>query len=108
LFTAHDPDNRLSPTARLHTIRGTHAQYDQINKERSMNIKPIRSLEDLTAASARVQQLWGAEIGSSEGDELEILALLIEMYEDEHFPMPPSDPIEAIKFRMDQQGQTPT
>jgi len=73
-----------------------------------MNIKPIRSLEDLTSAFARVQQLWGAEIGSSEGDELEILALLIEMYEDEHFPMPPSDPIEAIKFRMDQQGQPPT
>jgi len=73
-----------------------------------MNIKPIRSLEDLTSAFARVQQLWGAEIGSSEGDELEILALLIEMYEDEHFPMPPSDPIEAIKFRMDQQGQIPT
>ena len=73
-----------------------------------MNIKPIRSLEDLTSAFARVQQLWSAEIGSSEGDELEILALLIEMYEDEHFPMPPSDPIEAIKFRMDQQGQIPT
>lgn len=72
-----------------------------------MNIKPIRSDEDLTAAFARVEQLWGADIGSPEGDELEILALLIEKYEDEHYPMPPSDPIEAIKFRMDQQGLTP-
>lgn len=72
-----------------------------------MNIKPIRSQEDLTAAFARVEQLWGAEVGSSDGDELEILALLIEKYEDEHYPMPPSDPIEAIKFRMDQQGLTP-
>ena len=72
-----------------------------------MNIKPIRSQEDLTAAFARVEQLWGAEIGSPAGDELEILALLIEKYEDEHYPMPPSDPIEAIKFRMDQQGLTP-
>lgn len=72
-----------------------------------MNIKPIRSQEDLTAAFARVEKLWGAEIGSPEGDELEILALLIEKYEDEHYPMPPSDPIEAIKFRMDQQGLTP-
>ena len=72
-----------------------------------MNIKPIRSQEDLTAAFARVEQLWGADIGSSEGDELEILAMLIEKYEDEQFPMPPSDPIEAIKFRMDQQGLTP-
>ena len=72
-----------------------------------MDIKPIRNQEDLTAAFARVEQLWGAEIGSPEGDELEILALLIEKYEDEHYPMPPSDPIEAIKFRMDQQGLTP-
>jgi HTH-type transcriptional regulator/antitoxin HigA len=67
-----------------------------------MNIKPIRSQEDLNTAFARVEQLWG-----SEGDELEVLALLIEKYEDEHYPMPPSDPIEAIKFRMDQQGLTP-
>lgn len=72
-----------------------------------MNIKPIRSDEDLKAAFARMDEVWGAEIGSPEGDELEILALLIEKYEDEHYPMPPSDPIEAIKFRMDQQGLTP-
>lgn len=72
-----------------------------------MNIKPIRSPEDLSAALLRMEQLWGAEIDSPEGDELEILALLIEKYEEQHFPMPPSDPIEAIKFRMDQQGLTP-
>ena len=72
-----------------------------------MNIKPIRTEEDLAAAFARVEQLWGAETGSPEGDELEILALLIEKYEDEHHPMPPSDPIEAIKFLMEQQGLTP-
>ena len=72
-----------------------------------MNIKPIRTEEDLAAAFARVEQLWGAEIDSPEGDELEILALLIEKYEDEHYSMPPSDPIEAIKFLMEQQGLTP-
>ena len=71
-----------------------------------MNIKPIRTPEDLAAALARVDQLWGAEIVSPAGDELEILALLIEKYEDDHFPMPPSDPVEAIKFRMDQMGLT--
>lgn len=71
-----------------------------------MNIKPIRSDEDLAAAFARMEQLWGAEIGTPEGDDLEVLAVLIEKYEDEHYPMPPSDPIEAIKFRMDQQGLT--
>ena len=71
-----------------------------------MNIKLIRTEEDLAAAFARVDQLWGAEIGTQEGDELEVLVLLIEKYEDEHYPMPPSDPIEAIKFRMEQQGLT--
>lgn len=72
-----------------------------------MNINPIHNQEDLSAAFARMEQLWGAEIGSQEGAELEILVLLIDKHEDEHYPMPPSDPIEAIKFRMDQQGLTP-
>jgi HTH-type transcriptional regulator/antitoxin HigA len=71
-----------------------------------MNRKLILNQEDLNAAFARVEQLWGAGIGSPEGDDLETLALLIEKYEDEHYPMPPSDPIEALKFRMDQQGLT--
>ncbi|MDY7531717.1 transcriptional regulator [Pseudomonas sp. Bout1] len=70
-----------------------------------MNIKPIHSQEDLTAALARVEQLWEAQIGSPEGNELEILAILIEKYEAAH-PMPPSDPVEAIKFRMEQLGLT--
>jgi HTH-type transcriptional regulator/antitoxin HigA len=69
-----------------------------------MNRKLILNQEDLNATFARVEQLWGAGIGSPEGDDLETLALLIEKYEDEHYPMPPSDPIEALKFRMDQQG----
>ncbi|GHU37338.1 transcriptional regulator [Betaproteobacteria bacterium] len=72
-----------------------------------MDIKPIRSEQDLAAAFARLDVLWGAKLGTQEGDELEILTVLIEKYEDEHYPMPPSDPIEAIKFRMDQQGLTP-
>lgn len=71
-----------------------------------MNIKPIRSEEDLAAAFARMENLWGAEIGTPEGDELEVLAVLIEKYEDEHYPIPPSAPIEAIRFRMDQQRVT--
>lgn len=71
-----------------------------------MNIKPIRNDEDLAQALARIDQLWGSAIGTVEGDELEILALLVEKFEDEHFPIPICDPIEAIKFRMDQQGLT--
>ena len=71
-----------------------------------MNIKPIHSQEDLTAALARVEQIWEAPIGSPEGDELAILAILIEKYETEHYPMPPLDPVEAIRFRMEQLGMT--
>ncbi len=71
-----------------------------------MNIKPIHSREDLTAALARVEQIWGAQPGSPEGDELEVLAILIEKYETQHYPIPPSDPVEAIKFRMEQLGMT--
>lgn len=69
-----------------------------------MNLKPIRSEEELNNAFARLEELWGAAAGSQEGDELEILSILIEKYEDVHFPIGPSDPIEAIKFRMEQQG----
>lgn len=71
-----------------------------------MYLKLIRTEEDLAAAFARLDQLWGAPAGTPEGDELEVLALLIEKYEDQHYPMPPSDPIEAIKFRMEQQKLT--
>lgn len=53
-----------------------------------MNIKLIRTEEDYAAAMARIDELWGAEIGTSEGDELDVLAVLIEKYEDEHCPMP--------------------
>lgn len=56
-----------------------------------MQIRPIRTKADYTAAMARLDDLWGAEIGSREGDELEVLAILIGKYEDEHYPMPPSD-----------------
>ncbi|WP_455923455.1 helix-turn-helix domain-containing protein [Pseudomonas putida] len=72
-----------------------------------MDIKPIRSDDDLAEALARVSHLWNAPLGSPEGDELEILTLVIEKYEAARFPIPPSNPIEAIKFRMEQQGLTP-
>lgn len=61
-----------------------------------MNIKPILSDEDLSAALARMDQLWGAEIGTPEGIELDALASLIEMYEAKLYPMPLADPLETI------------
>lgn len=72
-----------------------------------MNIRLIRSEQDYAASMARIDELWGAEVGSPEGDELEVLTLLVNKYEEDHYPLPPSDPVEAIKFRMDQQGLTP-
>ena len=71
-----------------------------------MNIKPIRNDADLRATLARLDTLWGAAQDTPEGDELDVLVLLVEKFEDEHYPIGPSDPVEAIKFRMEQQGLT--
>ncbi len=69
-------------------------------------VKPIRSEADYEAALAEVEKLWGAKAGTPEGDRLDVLATLIDAYEAEHHPMDPPDPIEAIQFRMEQQGLT--
>lgn len=71
-----------------------------------MHIEPIHTEEDLQRAFRRLEQLWAAQPGTPDADELEILTLLIEHYENKHCPMPPSDPVEAIKFRMEQQSLT--
>ena len=68
------------------------------------DLKPIRNEKDYERALAEVEVLWGAKAGTPKGDRLDILATLIEAYEAEHYPMDPPDPIEAIKFRMEQQG----
>ncbi len=71
-----------------------------------MNIKPIRNDEDLHSAFQQLDRVFQAEKGTSEADEMEILVTLIEAYENKHYPISPPDPIEAIKFRMEQQGLT--
>lgn len=71
-----------------------------------IEIKPIRSEADYEQALAEVERLWGAGSGTPKGDRLDILATLIDAYESEHHPIDPPDPIEAIKFRMEQQGLT--
>lgn len=70
------------------------------------SVRPIRTEKDYDAALKEVERLWGAKNGTPDGDRLDILATLIEAYEDKHYPMDPPDPIEAIKFRMEQQGLT--
>lgn len=67
-----------------------------------MKLKPIRSDLELETALKRIDELWGAKPGTAKGDELDVLTLLVEKYEDERFPIPASDPIEAIKFLMEQ------
>lgn len=69
-----------------------------------MNIKPIKSEADYKEALARIEALWDAEPNTKKGDELSVLAILVEHYESEKYRILPPDPIEAIKFRMDQSG----
>ena len=71
-----------------------------------MNIKPIKTEQDYQEALDRLEVIFDAKKGSPEGDELEILGLLIEKYVSVHFPIDLPDPIEAIKFRMEQMGYT--
>jgi HTH-type transcriptional regulator / antitoxin HigA len=72
----------------------------------SIELKPIRTETDYESALEIMAELWGAESDSPEGDQLDLLATLIDAYEAKNHPMDPPDPIEAIKFRMEQQGLT--
>src|SRR5712664_785626 len=67
-------------------------------------VRPIRTKRDYEAALKEVERLWGAKSGTRNGDRLDVLATLIDAYESEHFPLDPPDPIEATKFRMEQQN----
>ncbi len=69
-----------------------------------MNIKPIKSEADYDAALARVDGLMDARPNTPEGDELDVLVTLIEKYEEQHYPIDAPNPVEAIRFRMDQYG----
>jgi len=71
-----------------------------------MDLKPIRTKADYKAALKMITSLLDAPVGSREAGMLEVLSLLVEAYEEEHHPIDPPDPIEAIKFRMEQMGIT--
>jgi len=64
----------------------------------------IKNEEDYDMALSRIEQLMDAKPGTAELDELELLTALVEMYEERYFPISPPDPIDAIKFRMEQSG----
>ena len=69
-----------------------------------MNITPIKTEADYDAALDRISELWGAPVGSPEGDEIDVLATLVEKYEETAWPIEAPDPIAAIEFVMDQKG----
>jgi HTH-type transcriptional regulator / antitoxin HigA len=70
-----------------------------------MHLKPIKTEADHEAALREIEHLWGAEEGTSDGDRVDVLTTLVEAYEEMHFPVDLPDPIEAIKFRLEQQGE---
>jgi len=70
-----------------------------------MEIKPIRTERDHTAALQRIELLWGSAQGTAAGDELDVLVTLVEAFERENYPIDLPDPIEAIKFRLEQEGK---
>lgn len=73
-----------------------------------MDIKPIKTVKDYEQALARLEVIFDSKKGTNQGDELEILGMLVANYENEQFPIEFPDPIEAIKFRMEQLGYNQT
>ena len=71
-----------------------------------MEIRVIKTEEDYNIALDRLNKIFDATVNSPEGDEAELLAILIEKYEEEHYPIEAPDPIEAIRFRMEQMNMT--
>lgn len=69
-----------------------------------MDIKPIRTQRDYKAALAEIERLFDAKPGTPDGDRLEVLATLVEAYEQKHYPMSPPDPVEAIVYFMESRG----
>jgi HTH-type transcriptional regulator/antitoxin HigA len=71
-----------------------------------MDIRPVKNQADYQTALKEIEQLLGSKPGTPEGDRLEVLATLVEAYEDEHYVIPAPDPIEAIHYFMESRGLT--
>jgi HTH-type transcriptional regulator/antitoxin HigA len=71
-----------------------------------MEVRPIRTRDDHSAALRRIDALWGTEDGTPEGDELDILVTLVERYETKHAAAPHASPLEVLKFMMEQNDRT--
>ena len=71
---------------------------------KTLDIQPIKTESDYEAALREIERLWNAPHGSPEGDKLDVLATLVEAYEQRYYTMPPPDPVEAILHHMESQG----
>ena len=71
-----------------------------------MEIRPIKTEQDYNTSIRRIEVLWGAKKDTPQGDKLDLLVTLVESYEMKHFPIAPPDPVDAIKFRMEQMDMT--
>lgn len=71
-----------------------------------MNVHPIKTESDYQAMLLEVGRLWGSPVDTPDGDRLDVLITLVEAYEDKHYPIAPPDPVEAILFRLEQEGLT--
>ena len=71
-----------------------------------MEIRPIKTEQDYNTSIRRIEVLWGAKKDTTQGDELDLLVTLVESYEMKHYPIAPPDPVDAIKFRMEQMDMT--
>jgi len=74
--------------------------------EKSMDIKPIKTENEYEAALKEIERLFNAEPGTPDGDRLDVFVTLVEAYEEEHYPIPLPDPIEAIFYYMESRGLT--
>jgi len=70
------------------------------------DLRPLKTTADYEAAIAEIRRLWSSQPGTPEHDRLEVLGILVQAYQDVHFPIDPPDPIEAIKFMMEQNDRT--
>jgi HTH-type transcriptional regulator/antitoxin HigA len=71
-----------------------------------MDIRPIRSEEDHAEALAEIERLWGAPVGSREGDKLDVLTTLVEAYEEKHWPIDAPDPVDVLRYAISELGHT--
>ena len=72
-----------------------------------MKLKPLKNKQDYSTALQRIKELWNAEINTLAGDELDVLTTLVCAYENENYKIDAPTPVEAIKFRMEQEGLSP-